>query len=146
MVVPLVAVCGCAREPDNPVTVVTGTVTVDGNPLAGAEVIFWPKDNLELGTNIPAVTGSDGKFEVFPNLQTGVILKPGSYRVLIGKYVPIKPDAAGQPADVGPDDDYDPYRGRNILPAVYNHKQRSPNLVEIKAGENDFQVELKSRP
>ena len=55
---------------------VTGTVTLDGDPLAGAEVQFWPKDDIQLGSHLSR-TGADGRFELFQDPRPGVGIKPG---------------------------------------------------------------------
>ena len=139
----LLATAGCSDGIDRSVTNVTGTVLMDGKPLAGAQVVFYPKDKLSLGDSIPASTDEDGKFFLVKNIQSDVILKPGMYRVLVGKFSSKPPPNAKPPEE---DPDYDAFRGYNILPSVYNLKGKSPNIVEVKSGDNDFTVELKSKP
>ena len=142
----LLATSGCSKS-ELPVTAVTGTVTLDDKPLAGAQVVFYPNEDRKLDISIPSSTNATGAFTLARNVQTEVILKPGTYRVLVGKFTRARPDAADK-ANENPeaDPDYDEYRGRNILPPIYNHKQKSPIVVEIKPGENDVKVELRSKP
>jgi hypothetical protein len=124
---------------------VTGTVTLDGNPLAGAEVQFWPKDDILLGSYLSR-TGADGHFELFQDPRPGVGVKPGRYVVLVVKYGaregwPPKPgDDLPVPASEGM-----PWT-QNTLPPIYNDKEHSPFIVEIKKGDNDFPLALASQP
>jgi hypothetical protein len=139
--------CGCGGG--NPVKKVTGTVTLDNKPLAGAEVLFWPDNNqLDLGS-CQAVTGPDGKFVAFPDPRFGITAKPGRYVALVVKYshaanTPLAKGGEDIPRPAG--DDVDAFKGRNVLPDVYNDKKRSPFKVEIKAGDNDFPLALSTHP
>src|SRR5262249_27117599 len=74
--------CGCSpsRGPK-----VTGTVLLDGTPLADAVVNFYPKSPG--GDKNFAVTDTEGHFEVKPD-KARRTLSPGSYNVLIRKYAP----------------------------------------------------------
>src|SRR5262245_6843000 len=134
------AVCGCSGG-GSPVTKVAGTVTLDHKPLAGADVLFWPKDDLTLGAGM-GTTGPDGRFAVVPDPRHGIPMKPGRYVVVVSK-------SAGPPG-VAADDVAAPSGGapgaRGLVPEVYGSKESSPLVVEVKAGDNDFPLALESRP
>src|SRR5260370_12984815 len=140
----LLAASGCSKS-ELPVTEVIGTVTLDDKPLSGAQVVFYPKEDRRLDESIPSSTSATGAFTLSRNVQTDVILKPGTYRVLVGKFTRARPDDKAK-EDPQADKDYDDYRGPNILPPIYNDKKNSPNVVEIKSGDNEVKVELKSEP
>jgi hypothetical protein len=124
---------------------VTGTVTLDGDPLAGAEVQFWPKDDIQLGSHLSR-TGADGRFELFQDPRPGVGIKPGRYVVLVTKYGAKE----GWPPKPGDDLPVAAAEGmpwtKNTLPAIYNDKEHSPLIVEIQKGDNDFPIPLESQP
>lgn len=133
-------VCGCSGG-GSPVTKVAGTVTLDNKALAGADVLFWPKDDLNLGAGM-GTTGPDGRFTVVPDPRHGVTMKPGWYVVVVGK-------TAGPPGATA-DDVAAPAGGvpgaRSLIPEVYGSKERSPLVVEVTAGDNDFPLALEGRP
>ena len=136
-----VAAAGCSASG---VGRVTGTVTLDGEPLAGAEVRFWPKDEPDLGA-ATAVTRADGTFEVLRDPRPGAGLKPGRYVILVARYAGGRPqpekDAAVAPAQEGI------IPGTfNQLPARYNDRDRCPFTVEVGKGHNDFPLALERRP
>jgi hypothetical protein len=60
---------------------VTGTVTLDGQPLSGAVVVFNPDGGGQVATG---VTNSSGKFTM-GTLRQGDGVRPGKYRVTITK-------------------------------------------------------------
>jgi hypothetical protein len=107
---------------------VTGTVTMDGEPLADALVQFEPK-----GQNVGIATGttdSSGQYELrYQGGQTKGAA-PGAYVVRIR-------DEGGETDDQG-----NPLPGGGTVPPEYN--DASTLTAEVKAGENRFDFELKS--
>ena len=112
---------------------VTGTVRLDGKPLADASVHLWPKDDLEAGVYW-GKTNQDGRFELTG--RNSILLKPGSYIVLIARDV--KKDGTPPRAD----DDWQklavPGALRNTLPPRYSDKSRPVFTVEVKKGDNEL--------
>lgn len=77
----LVLAAGCG--PGGPELPVNGIVIMDGVPLEGAAVTFYPEDKAG-GTGGSARTGTDGKFVLLgPKGQKG--LAAGQYRVTVSK-------------------------------------------------------------
>lgn len=125
------------------VTKVTGTVTLDDVPLAGANVQFLPENPKDLHLGVcGADTGSDGKFERV--LGQGMNAQPGRFVVLITKGAGVgapPPD----PAVAGPKDEdktkelmkIGPGKGGGSLPAIYGSRDQSPFKVELKQGINE---------
>jgi hypothetical protein len=64
---------------------VTGTVTMDGQPLAGANLTFLPM-SAEGGQGGTATTDSAGKYEA-AHFRDGKGLAPGEYKVVVNKLV-----------------------------------------------------------
>jgi hypothetical protein len=123
---------------------VSGNVTLDGQPLAGAEVKIWPKDDPSLGA-ATAVTKADGSFVVFKDPRPGAGLKPGRYVILVAKFGGARP-AAPTDAAVAPAEEGILPGTFNQLPRRYNDKDQSPFVIEFTRGDNTIQVALESRP
>jgi hypothetical protein len=130
---------GCSGPPG---ARVRGQVLLDGQPLAGAVVRFWPKDDLELGV-YRGKAGPDGTFEL--EGRDGNRVKPGRYIVLITRDV--KKD--GTVPTTG--DDWmalaAPGALRNTLPAPYSDRSNPPFTVAVTTGDNQIPpFPLKTRP
>lgn len=80
-------------------TPVTGIVTLDDKPLAGAMVKILPDGNTE-GHGGFGKTGDDGRYEITPQRLTGKGLLPGQYKVIVSRLV--TPDGKPLPADAKP--------------------------------------------
>src|SRR5215475_13197743 len=61
---------------------VTGTVTMQGKPVAGAAITFVPTSNE--GEAASAITDSEGKYAL-TTWQAGDGARPGEYRVKVSK-------------------------------------------------------------
>ncbi|NQT15322.1 MAG: hypothetical protein HQ582_21375 [Planctomycetes bacterium] len=106
---------------------VTGTVTLDGKPLAEAQVTFQPKD----GSYSVGTTDSAGRYELeYTRDKPGAIV--GSHIVRI-KTQTTSTDESGNEIQV-------PQR----VPEKYNY--RSMLLRQVEPGENRFDFKLESEP
>lgn len=106
---------------------VTGTVTLDGQPLPKAEVVFTPTEG---GRPATAMTDASGKYDLVYTIdQTGA--PPGEYVVRI----------RAARTETGED-------GRDVMtpesvPAKYN--EQSQLIVEVQEGaSNQFDFDLES--
>ena len=82
LITTIAVLSGCG--PSNPPTAkVTGTVTLDGNPVEGAVITFMPDD----GENKPAIATSlaDGNYSL-TTFKTGDGAMLGSYKIKVFKY------------------------------------------------------------
>lgn len=78
--------CGSGDETDSYKLVpVSGNVTLDGKPLAGAKVLFTPNDGNHPNTPGVDTTGQEGNFKLMYRGRSGV--SPGKYSVLIAKTI-----------------------------------------------------------
>ena len=122
----LAGISGCGGIECFPVT---GTITLDGNPLADARVSFMPDD--ELGVPTMGVTDTGGVYTLRQTAdQNGA--PAGSYTVRITTYREGKPDA--EPPVPG-----DPER----VPPQYN--LRTTLTAEVRPEENILDFELSSK-
>ena len=122
---------------------VTGTVTLDGQPLAGASIVFHPDAKVQGGENAFGTTEPDGSYE----LQTIVVghgPKPGAvpatYVVTIHKVT--MPDGSPVPADMT-DADAESEGAKSVVPARYTQMEQSPLKVEVAAGGGTHDFELR---
>jgi hypothetical protein len=124
----------CASGCDNGLSTVTGTVTLDGQPLAGGEhmngTITFSREG---GGGAPAVGFIDdaGHYTVKTGSATG--MEPGTYRVAIAmKKITIPADPNAMPIPT------------LITPAKYKSTASSGLRAEIKPGRNELDFALKS--
>jgi hypothetical protein len=120
-------VCGCSSRGGPRVT---GSVLLDGAPVADAVVNFYPKSPG--GDTNFALTDAEGHFEVKPD-KARRTLSPGSYNVLIRKYAPkdtkrSSPETREYVLGIG--------NVRNTLPERYGSEKAPLLTAEIKPGDN----------
>ncbi|QDU36242.1 hypothetical protein Mal4_05260 [Maioricimonas rarisocia] len=120
---------GCGGTSDQPeLGEVTGVVTLDGEPLADARVVFSP---VEGGQSSEATTDAQGKYAlVYRGEQMGA--KIGEHKVFVSTFEEAVLDDFGKPTG-----------GREeLVPEQYN---RSSTLtVEVKPGDNEIPLDLNS--
>jgi len=126
---------GCSSHSDDPTTYpVTGQVTLDGSPAAGAVVTFSPKSGGE-ATAAQTTTDAEGKFDVQVFLDGGKRtqrgLMPAEYRISVIQLE--KP--SGQSLRIT--------SSRNLLPKKYASEQTSGLETTVSAdGKNELLLEL----
>lgn len=132
---------GCGASSDQPqLGQVTGTITLDGEPLKGIEVVFYP-DN---GRPARGKTDSHGNYELTYIRQT-LGTKLGHNRVEIAPSEEGEEDSdAGDNSEKSGDADSPPKRGRIKIPARYNTK--SELEADVMPDENVFDFRLESQP
>jgi hypothetical protein len=114
---------GCGGEQGPKLSVVTGEVTLDGNPLPGAGVTFHP-DTAKGNTAeyLPAgIADSQGNYELITATKKGA--PAGWYTVVV--VAPVPPHTGGEAPKVGPP----PF---NIK---YTDAAKSDLSVEVKDGD-----------
>jgi hypothetical protein len=85
----LFALAGCGGR-YTPVPV-SGVVTLDGEPIAGATVFFYVTGDSKDGRLATGTTDKEGKFRLSTlGKNDGALPRP--YKVVIHKYVPTKPN------------------------------------------------------
>lgn len=134
---------GCGGNGDRPeLGHVTGTVTLDGEPVSGTVVVFYP-DN---GRPARGKTDLDGKYEL-TYIHKTLGSKVGHNRVEIapneeGENEEDEDEEAGDTEDVGAAKR--PRTSRKaVIPARYNTK--SELEADVQPGENVFDFKLESQ-
>jgi len=133
------AISGCSGDDGSysgPTGTVSGTVTLDGNPVA-ANVSFM---NTEKGYTASGAADSSGKYSLSSN---------GSSSIPVGKYQvavtapPAKemtPEEAME-ASMKSEDGSTPV-AESAIPAKYNSPGGSGLTFEVKEGDNSFEVKM----
>jgi hypothetical protein len=121
---------GCGGSKTLPVS---GVVTLDGKPLAGAGVLFQPIAN---GRPASGTTDEDGRFALKTENLSGTM--PGSYRVAIAKQ------------DIGPTGDMfsprrQPAQVKWVTPSKYGVPATSGLEATVGPSEREFTFHLISR-
>jgi hypothetical protein len=130
---------GCGGERGPELAPVTGLVTLDGKPLAGALVTFVPQGETR-GQGSFAHTDAAGKFELqTTDGQKGAVA--GTYKVLVNKLV--NPDGT----DYVPTEEVSPMdsNAREILPPQYSSHERTRLTATIPSEGKMVKFELVSK-
>lgn len=123
--------CGGARNPWDRVYPAAGKVTLDGKPIAGAQVTLTPVDaQVPAKIRPTAVTQADGHFEL-GTLDTADGAPEGEYVVTV-VWHPVEQTKAGA------------VRGDNKLPVRYARGETSGLKVQVEKGKVELPpLELK---
>lgn len=135
-----VALCGCGGGPK--VVPVSGRVTMNGNPLPNAVVVFQPMASsrgTDPGPGSVGVTDADGRFTLYSQLDKS---QPGA---VVGKHrVRISPTEGGPAGDA---DATNPTKqkqaGGKKIPVRYNVESDLTQDVP-EGGTNSANFELKA--
>jgi hypothetical protein len=131
--------CGCGSEG---LVSVSGTVTMDGKPLAGASIIFQPVNaggaDATWGEAY-AKTSSDGRYSLSQVLNDKRGVGPGKYRVSIVSGTAPIPDPL---SDASP-----PPGTTEPIPARYNaHSELSFDVPPSGTDQADFKLTSNPAP
>jgi len=127
---------GCGGVSDRPeLGQVTGTITLDGQPLGGIAVVFFPSG----GRPAKATTKADGKYDlIYIREERGT--KLGVNRVEIAPSEEDEDETESNPDDAAPQKAKKSNKPR--IPSRYNIK--SELQADVKAGENVFDFKLET--
>ena len=117
---------GCQGDQSATPVPASGVVTYNGDPVAGAYVLFVPEE----GPKASATTDADGSFDLMTiKEKDGVV--PGPCRIAIEKRAPLDPK--------------DPYVApKSLIPERYSSIKDSGLSETVNAeGENFFSIDLK---
>lgn len=139
---------GCKKGGLAGLVQLTGTVTLNGEPIEGAQLTFAPDDATN-GRSALAKTAADGSFTAM-TLAPGDGILPGSYKVAVRKMS--EPTESAVTSDVN-DASHDAEVAANsaskdevkdLLPIQYASPMTSGITVTVeKGGLSDFKIELK---
>jgi len=129
--------CGQGRPKTVPVS---GTVTLDGQPVDGASVTFYPASG---GRPAMGTTDAQGNFTL-TTFEKGDGAIPGTYNVTVTKVAAgeASPDEQSDTGEalMGAEDT----EGKSLLPVKYSSVKTSGLTVEVKAGMEPVTLALQS--
>src|SRR6476620_3867291 len=108
----------------------TGTVTMQGKPVAGAVITFVPTSHE--GQAASAITDSEGKYAL-TTWQAGDGARPGEYRVKVSKKeqkIYVEKKTAPPPA-------------KSLVPSKYLDESTSGLSHTVPNGSSTFDIEIK---
>ena len=139
----LVLLLGCSHTPPGPpLAPASGVVTLDGKPLAAADVMFVPQGETK-GQGAVARTDIAGAFELLTQDRQHKGAPVGSYRVIINKLVTpdgrdYVPDPNAGPIDTG--------GFKELLPAAYSDMGQTKLEATVPpGGVKDLTFKLSSK-
>lgn len=109
---------------------VSGAVTLDGKPLASGSVTFHPADGK--GAIAYGQINAQGHYELTTGTEAG--LTPGAYVATVVATEPVPP---ASPADEA--------TFRTVTPERYGNAKTSDFKIDVKAGQNDVPLAMRSR-
>ena len=136
-VICMLAIFGCGKSNARPgieTLPVTGLVTLDGKPLAGADVMFATAE----GASFAARTKDDGSYQLEGLAGRGAACK-GACQVVISRY--LKPD--GSP--LGPEEFPALVQATESLPPKYSFPGETTLSVDVPEQGGKFDFPLTSK-
>ena len=130
----VVGTTGCSGRPKNVARSVTGKVTLGGQPLSGATVIFMP--TAERGSPSMGKTDSEGNYKLVWGRDRGRVIEGaqmGENVVRISTFVEGQPNAKPPQAEV-------PEK------VPYKYRTESPPTATVNKGTNVINFELEPGP
>lgn len=118
---------------------ITGLVTMEGTPLAGASLYFVPGEGTP-GEGAIGASDKEGYFKVISSRRDDSGIPPGEYTVRVSRLV--MPDGTAVPPDA-PDADFP--ESRESIPKPYSG-MNSPLKVTISADGGGLEVNVPAKP
>lgn len=134
----VVFVCGCGKSKGPPKVAqipVTGTVTLDGQPLADADVFFFPPEGRGA---FMGRTKADGSYQLEGVAGSKAVCK-GQCSVRISRM--LKPDGTV----AGPDEPPAMSDATESLPEKYSSQTEPTLTADVPEGGGKFDFDLKSK-
>lgn len=135
----LIAGCG---DGGPPLAAAGGRVSFNGQPLAGADVIF----NSEQGPTAVGQTNEFGRFELLTNGKSGAVI--GKHKVAIQAVEGFPIGGNASPADGAPEEELESegdlrFGRRWLIPKRYGNPISSGLTAEVSRGStNEYEFEL----
>ena len=147
VLVSLLALPGCSSSSRPATYRVTGTVTMQGKPLAGAFVTFVPTSNE--GEAASAITDSEGKYAL-TTWQAGDGARPGEYRVKVSKQEQKTVDPSKMVKNLSIEEEQKIYveskkprpPTKSLIPSKYQDDQTSGLIHKVEKKPTTFDIKI----
>jgi hypothetical protein len=140
-----VAGCNSASGTNWDVVPVSGTVTLDGQPLADAQVSLIPETRQDGYPGAAAKTDSAGKFTLISGNQQGAM--PGKYKVIVSKLT-MKDGSPLVDQGEGMDVDQLIAQGltREAVPPQYSDPSQTTLAMDVVSGKAEgYDIQMTSK-
>jgi carboxypeptidase family protein len=141
-----IVLTGCSSSSRPPTYPVTGTVTLQGKPLAGAAITFVPTGEGEAAS---AITDSDGKYAL-TTWEAGDGARPGEYRVKVSKQELAAVDPAKLVQNLSIEEEQKIYvenkkpapPARRLIPGKYENDETSGLVHKVEDKPTTFDIKI----
>ena len=138
----VILLTGCSTD----LNMVTGTVTLDGEPVAGAFIRFTPTTEGS-GDGASGISKADGTYTIQTSTgKPGGGTTVGKYAVTFSKLEERWDGRTYYDESFSPGERVRVMHGVEILPVRYTIQTTSPFTVTVERGRNVFDFELKTNP
>lgn len=136
--IPVLLGCGGGTKFKTETQLVEGVIEMDGSPIANATITLIPKGEGELASGF---SNDQGKFTVNSLYGApGQGAMAGEYGVTVSQVeVSTIPSKSGDPTEAKT-------VSKELLPAIYQDKEKTPLSVAIQKGKNSIKLELTKKP
>ena len=142
-----IVLTGCWNSSRPPTYPVTGTVTLQGKPIAGAVVTFVPTGEGEAAS---AITNSEGKYAL-TTWEAGDGARPGQYGVKVSKQEQAAVDPSKMVQNLSIEEEQKIYveskkprpPAKSLVPSKYQDESTSGLSHTVPNGSSTFDIELK---
>ena len=143
-----IVLTGCSNSSRPPTYPVTGTVTMQGKPVAGAVITFVPTSNE--GEAASAISDSDGKYAL-TTWRPGDGARPGEYRVKVSKQEQQTVDPSKMVKNLSIEEEQKIYveskkprpPAKSLIPSKYQDESSSGLSHTVPNGSSTFDIEIK---
>ena len=142
-----IVLTGCSNSSRPPTYPVTGTVTSQGKPVAGAAITFVPTD--QRGEAASAITDSEGKYAL-TTWQAGDGARPGEYRVKVSKQEQQAVDPSKLVQNLSIEEEQKIYveskkpppPARRLIPSKFENDQTSGLTHKVEEKPTTFDIKI----
>ena len=142
-----IVLTGCSNSAQPPTYRVTGTVIMQGKPVAGAVITFVPTSNE--GEAASAITDPDGKYAL-TTWRAGDGARPGEYRVKVSKQEQTAVDPSKMVKNLSIEEEQKIYveskkpppPAKSLIPSKYQDDQTSGLVHKVEKKPTTFDIKI----
>ena len=142
-----IVLTGCSNSSRLPTYPVTGTVTLQGKPVAGAAITFVPTGSE--GEAASAITDSEGKYAL-TTWRAGDGARPGEYRVKVSKQEQTTVDSSKMVRNLSIEEEQKIYveskkprpPAKSLIPSKYQDDQTSGLIHKVEQKPTTFDIKI----
>ena len=141
-----IVLTGCSNSSRPPTYPVTGTVTMQGKPVAGAAITFVPTGE---GDAASAITDSEGKYALM-TWKAGDGARPGEYRVKVSKQEQVTVDSSKMVKNLSLEEEQKIYvenkkpppPAKRLIPTKFENEQTSGLIHKVVEKPTTFDIKI----